>query len=29
LETGAIVKEGTPEEFRADAHVQQVYLGGV
>lgn len=29
LETGVIVKEGTPEEFRADEHVQQVYLGGV
>jgi branched-chain amino acid transport system ATP-binding protein len=29
LEAGVIVKEGTPEEFRADAHVQQVYLGGV
>lgn len=29
LETGVIVKAGTPEEFRADEHVQQVYLGGV
>ncbi len=29
LETGVIVKEGTPEEFRADEHVQKVYLGEV
>lgn len=29
LETGVLVKAGTPEEFRADEHVQQVYLGGV
>lgn len=29
LETGQIVKVGTPAEFRADEHVQKVYLGGV
>ncbi|MCS7197603.1 MAG: ABC transporter ATP-binding protein [Candidatus Bipolaricaulota bacterium] len=27
LETGVIVKEGTPDEFRADERVQKVYLG--
>lgn len=29
LETGQIVKVGTPEELRADERVQKVYLGGV
>jgi len=28
LETGQIVKEGTPEEFAADEHIRQSYLGG-
>lgn len=28
LETGQIVKEGTPEEFTADEHIRCSYLGG-
>jgi branched-chain amino acid transport system ATP-binding protein len=28
LETGRIVKEGTPAEFCQDEHIRRVYLGG-
>jgi len=28
LNRGALVAEGTPEAIRADAHVQEIYLGG-